>query len=67
MALRLCVLVPAHRVPCVILIGSVGHKHALLTAAAGTPAALSKAIRLEAMAQHFLTDSFSSGHIRVPR
>jgi hypothetical protein len=46
-----------------------GHRNALLEAAragnAGEP--INQALILEAFSNHFLTDAFSSGHVRTPR
>ena len=41
-----------------------GHRLALATAKAGE---LERAYMIEAFAEHFLTDRFSSGHLRAPR
>lgn len=46
---------------------NAGHTWALTVAKAGTPESLRKAYTINAFADHFLEDSFASGHLRVPR
>jgi hypothetical protein len=46
---------------------NAGHTVALEEARKGSPANLAKAYAINAFADHFLEDSFASGHFRVPR
>ncbi|KAH7361721.1 hypothetical protein B0T11DRAFT_310692 [Plectosphaerella cucumerina] len=48
---------------------NAGHAHAMLVAAQGKGdvAALKRAYTMNAFADHYLTDSFSAGHMRTPR
>lgn len=46
---------------------NAGHSMALAEASQGSPESLEKAYAINAFADHFLEDSFASGHMRVPR
>jgi hypothetical protein len=46
---------------------NAGHALALAEASQGTIESLEQAYAINAFADHFLEDSFASGHMRVPR